>query len=56
MDSETVGRVTGAGGARAEMGSGTFAHFTEVSDKFLRRVDNLQQLLEELVGKSLLHG
>lgn len=33
-----------------------FAHFTKVSDELLRGVDNLQQLLEELVGKALLHG
>lgn len=27
-----------------------------MSDELLRGVDNLQQLLEELVGKALLHG
>lgn len=31
-------------------------YFTEMSDEFLRGVDNLQQLLEELVGEALLHG
>lgn len=41
---------------RGDTGSKTSARFTKVSDELLRRVDDLQQLLEELVGKALLHG
>lgn len=49
--------VTSAGEARGgDVRLKAFAHFTKVSDELLRGVDNLQQLLEELVGKALLHG
>lgn len=44
------------GGGDGDVRLKAFAHFTKVSDELLRGVDNLQQLLEELVGKALLHG
>lgn len=42
-------RVTDAGEGQGDLRSRTFARFTEMGDEFLRRVDNLQQFLEELV-------